>query len=442
MNRGDPYLGVYYSVDVSTYDEVYPLNPNEHVKEIAGLFIELIQLLIDMQYLNKEQVAFPPHTECPLNLKYPARYGLTKDVVDMYQMIPYVTGFPNWNHGSDGGEFVHGGEFLADLRQVDSEEDSTGSWEQAVIDPTYGIDWRNWDHEADKAQWRWGAENGPYIRPWFAVLSEIGNHGAFMCLNTKNWHMWLVYQLGGTADPALKGLPSRPEKPNRNDLENEHSRPAVDLLRDIIQRFKSLEWLPGGLYSDEWPNYSPMKKHYEDAGWPDKFDPATFNRLRLEYDKAVEEFRHQADPLDSLATQMMWENLGVGNEKISPEEWERIQADLQKQLDAQKAERQQFLDRQGRFSGMSDEEHEQAVKDGWFEDQIKDLEVFLVDKSPEARRTRINKEIREKAAAVDPAIIERWLQEQVKWDGKDENWVAEWRAYYAAGQSKSEGKKG
>lgn len=199
VNKGEAYLGVYYAVDPSTYDEVYPKNPNEHVKEIAGLFTELIQLLIDMRYLDETQVAFPPHKDRPIDRKYPARFGLTKNVVDMYQMIPYVNGPPNWNHGSDAGEFVGGGEFLEDLRQTPFHEERDAvwqaTWEQAVIDPCYGIDWRNFRDDPDRVakintSMDWDAEDGPYIRPWYAVLSSIGNHGSFLCLNTKNCKLY------------------------------------------------------------------------------------------------------------------------------------------------------------------------------------------------------------------------------------------------------------
>lgn len=191
VDGGEALLGVYYPVNASIYSDIYPSNPNKHTKQITELFTELIQLFIDMRYLNEDQVHFPPYKEYPINLTHPARYGLTKDVVDIYQMIPYVHGEGNWNYGSDHGEFVGGGEFLADLRQVNPDEDMSETWAHAIIDPTYGISWRSHSDdivslEEKQAQMSWDAESGPYIKPWFAVLSDIGNHGSLMCLNTKN----------------------------------------------------------------------------------------------------------------------------------------------------------------------------------------------------------------------------------------------------------------
>jgi hypothetical protein len=49
-------------------------------------------------------------------------------------------------------------------------------WQHQTIDPVYGLDER---------QSGWDAESGPYIKPWYAVLSACGNHGIVMILDTK-----------------------------------------------------------------------------------------------------------------------------------------------------------------------------------------------------------------------------------------------------------------
>ncbi len=81
------------------------------MQEIASLFTDLSQLFIDMRYLNPSDVHFPPH-EPPIGLTQPIHFGFTKDVVTLYQLIPFVTGYANWNHISDSGDFILGG--LAD----------------------------------------------------------------------------------------------------------------------------------------------------------------------------------------------------------------------------------------------------------------------------------------------------------------------------------------
>jgi len=104
-----PLMGVYHAVDTSAYSEIYPDDPQPQIKEISELYTNLIQLFVDMRYLNSENVNLAPHRNPRLNTTYPAKYGFTKDVVDFYQMIPYVTRHQtNWNYGSDAGEFIMG----------------------------------------------------------------------------------------------------------------------------------------------------------------------------------------------------------------------------------------------------------------------------------------------------------------------------------------------
>lgn len=60
--------------------------------------------------------------------------------------------------------------------------------------------------------------------------------------------MWRIYRIDGNADSVTSKLPDR--KPNKSfDLDQYLNRPAVELLRDYISSFESLEWIPGGLYS-------------------------------------------------------------------------------------------------------------------------------------------------------------------------------------------------
>lgn len=101
---------------------------------------ELFNLFIDMRYFPATSVSHPPHTHLPLNLTQPARYGLSKDVVDLWQMLPYCIhhSLPNWNYGSDDGEFLKWGEFLDDLRG--STQDKIDSWFQTIVNPFYGIE--------------------------------------------------------------------------------------------------------------------------------------------------------------------------------------------------------------------------------------------------------------------------------------------------------------
>ncbi|KAI0154672.1 hypothetical protein GGR57DRAFT_107916 [Xylariaceae sp. FL1272] len=310
-------LGVYHAVDPSIYSDVYPENPDPRIREIADLIIEWYQLLIDMRYIDAEMVEFAPHKHNPIDLAKVAELGLTKDAVDMYQMIPYhvrsIDYFPghdhtNWNFGSDGGEFLMWGESLEDMRKSDAD------WWRTAVDPFYNLEhfspWHNpATRDPDAATRGWDDEDGPYMRPWYVTLTEVGNHGSVMILDTKTYEMWLINQGGGTSDPALEGVPGRNiTTANENDLNLTPSRPAAEFLRDMISRFRTLEWIPGGLYNtgadaesssdgtEEAANaedgdddilsdrkyYNNYKQLYEECGWPDKFNPLLFDKKRKE----------------------------------------------------------------------------------------------------------------------------------------------------------------
>lgn len=177
-------LGVYQAVDPSIYSDVYPENPDPRIREIADLMIELFQLFIDMRYVKAEHVVFAPHKHIPIDTKEAAKIGLTKDAVDLYQMIPYNIGDTVWNFGNDAGEFLMGGGFLCDLRG------SKGDWWRTAIDPFYAIDdlaprHRPGVRASDGETRGWDDEDGPYMRPWFVTLADCGNHGSVMILDTK-----------------------------------------------------------------------------------------------------------------------------------------------------------------------------------------------------------------------------------------------------------------
>lgn len=296
--------------------------------------------------------------------------------------------------------------------------------------------------------------------------------------------IWLVEQLGGSTDPFFQEKRHKQgTRPNRNDLENEYSRPAVDVLRDLIAKFRSLEWLPGGLYSTGWREYKPMKEIYQTAGWPDNFDTSLFDRLRLEYEEAEMLFRRQVTPLEELDTLLRNEkdheqylaeiiqlekeipelDLRIKNEPfsekdradmtvdywnkmqrlkncrkwtipLSKEEWAQRQAEERKELEKVQADRQSLLNRQGRFDYMSDEQHNKAIEEDWFGPDIERLKISIADKSESARRRREERETRAEAAALDPAIIEKWLEYKVAWEGKDGEWATEWMFWFEAGQ--------
>lgn len=232
--------------DPSIYSDVYPENPHSKIKEVASLMTEWYDLLVKMRYVNAQDIAYPPHISKPINTKHAAEFGLVKDVVDLMQMMPYhiAYGSTNWNHGSDAGEFLFWGEFGADMRDEDAD------WFHNIVDPFYGVQYV----ESGDPVKGFDEEDGLYMRPWYLALNQMGNHGSLLILNTKDFNMWLVDQMGSVTDPALRDAPQK-KTANRNDLSQYPSRPATELLRDMIDRIRTLEYVPGGLYGPEHQEY-------------------------------------------------------------------------------------------------------------------------------------------------------------------------------------------
>ena len=443
-----PLFGVYTPLDPSTYSDVYPDDANSNIREIADLYSKLILLFVEMRYIEVDKVHLPPHKNPRINNAHPARFGFTKDVVDMYQLIPYIEDYmsPNWNFGSDAGEFIQWGEFLRDLRDNGNEDDMREKWLQHTIDPTYGIDHLKFDMRAGKdGQSSWHAKQGPYIRPWYAVLSNVGNHGSTMVLDTKTHNMWLVEQLGGSTDPVFHVVNDTSKlrvksTTNTNDYEQFPCRPAKEFLEDIISRFKTLEWIPGGLYSDKQDEYNDYRQMYLSAGWPDEFDPQKFDRLRAERQKAQDEFSRATAPLQGMDSLRLDVSRLQDKGFMSGVEWAQQQAEMREQLGYDKAEYAAFLNREGRFSGMSDEDYDKVIEENYYPKAIADLEASLEVEDELSQAKRLLEEGRRAAQKIPSETRNKWFAEQRKhgWVGysnRGDEWEAELRVFIEDGAS-------
>ncbi|KAH0257108.1 hypothetical protein KCU91_g16554, partial [Aureobasidium melanogenum] len=387
--------------DVSTYDVVFPTSPHPKIATIASLMDELYTLFIEMGYLPPTSVSFAAHTDCPISLKHAALFGLEKQVVDLLQLLPYWDGtYPNWNFGSDQGEFFYWGEFDDDLRgegkediwwrkfgdplyysdvgqrgtkavgwnlrckdvdeevgemeeeeekekgwlmvdepEVDDLED--GDWEGEATDDSQSIDdgeaiddgeltdeemidasfaddeeieadellalqqdtvladaasgkeeaataaAKAKEEEEEKA-FRKTIEEDPrderlllYMRPWHVTLNKIGNRGTVLFLNTHNF----------TISQTCYG----------NICDFRHN--AIPYLRNLVNNFKILNYIPGGLYLSDHDNerYTAYRNLYLEAGWSDTFDREKFERSRKNYETELCQRYNGQRPLRDLS---------------------------------------------------------------------------------------------------------------------------------------------
>ena len=124
-------------------------------------------------------------------------------------------------------------------------------------------------------------ENGPNMRPWYTPLTQLGNHGSVIVYDARRHLIWIIDQEGwSTTDLALQDAEAKEVKTlNQNSFEHIPSRPAAEVLKDIVQWYRNLDILPGGGENswEEWDhNKTPLRDLYTANGWPDSFDADAF----------------------------------------------------------------------------------------------------------------------------------------------------------------------
>lgn len=252
------------AMDTSIPPTPMPSSPPPWLVETASLIGQVYELFIKMRYLPPGSIAYPPHISPPINTHYAHSLGLDRQAIELLQLLPYVTGETAWGGGGEQ-EFILGGTF-ADFRDE-------GTLAQSR-DPLYGS-----PEGSD-----WADENGPYMRPWYVALNQLGNHGTIMVLDLKSRHLWMEDQEGPwTTDPELRDAAGEhhPISKNRNAFENVPSRPVDVVLKDLMRKFVELEWVPGmpSPGSRDWSAYT-YKRLYLEHGWPDNFNGTAFDIAR------------------------------------------------------------------------------------------------------------------------------------------------------------------
>ncbi|KAK0736606.1 hypothetical protein B0T21DRAFT_288681 [Apiosordaria backusii] len=254
--------------------------------EVSTLLLKIYQTLIHMQYL-------PPHTLAPgphdLTHLFPLfeELQLSPQIIYLYQVIPYIS-YPD-SHTHD---FYMGG-YYADFRQKNQVEDG-----------------RNTMYAEDRRE---------QMRPWMTPLSLLCNHMCVLFYDSKTHMIGIFDQMSGrTQDRGLKeGHGRRMQLRTVEDLDGERrddghprlgcgskganvyddmpSRPAGDVLRDIIRQYETLEevpWVYEHGSSRDWPE--GVKQLFFKHGWPGPdFDVEAFelDRMRM---AAMEEVMYRA----------------------------------------------------------------------------------------------------------------------------------------------------
>jgi len=106
--------------------------------------------------------------------------------------------------------------------------------------------------------------------------------------------------MSGNADPSTQHIANKLETGNWLSPQSYPTRLARDALRDYINRFVALEWMPGGIYNGTWEGDEHARLYIKN-GWRGDFDSAAFNRDRIQWN-LDDEARQQAElPFDKVA---------------------------------------------------------------------------------------------------------------------------------------------
>ncbi|KPM46184.1 hypothetical protein AK830_g244 [Neonectria ditissima] len=275
------------------------LAPAEKTKldEVARLMLEIYKTLARMRYLDPAWIQPGPHKTDALIPMYRS-HGIGDSIIYLYSILPYVD-----TACAEAVDFFQGGGF-ADFRMAEDVERGR--------DPFYA------DSEEEA------------MRPWMTPLSMLGNHKCVIIYSAKSHRIWILDQESGRSyDRGLRALlgdePIKDESEeeegswdtDENESEGEKSesgqetaesdgeryesdqgteggdedvedsdgfydeadsRPAVEVLRDIIRWYHDLTEMPGGgENSGSLWDKETTKPLYSKHGWPgDDFDGDAF----------------------------------------------------------------------------------------------------------------------------------------------------------------------
>ncbi|KAK0663514.1 hypothetical protein QBC41DRAFT_284418 [Cercophora samala] len=288
------------------------LSPQDkaNAEEISSLLLQIYQTLIHMRYLPAHHLHPGPHDLTRL-LPFFQKLQLAPQIIHLYTILPYVS--------SKCHDFYQGG-YFADFRNKSDVEDG-----------------RNTMYADDRRE---------QMRPWMTPLSLLCNHMSVLFYDSKRHRIGIFEQCDNSSrDRVLRKMrgvvnlelaapedlgsdsdcesssedggsdsdDERPRKKLKKEDEGHHprlgcgsqgknvyddmpSRPAGDVLRDILKQYETLEEVPW-VYEHGSPRDWPkgVEKLYFKHGWPGK----DFNAEEFEMDKmrlaAMETIKEDAE---------------------------------------------------------------------------------------------------------------------------------------------------
>ncbi|KAH8592925.1 hypothetical protein B0O99DRAFT_628459 [Bisporella sp. PMI_857] len=319
-----------YRTATETWDEFrHPGNP----QEVADLMTEFYGMLSRMGYYEPSMILRPPHKNPSLNRTHAIEVGYSERAIKMMEMLPYLGPQASdrdrfaWSHGIGDDQFILYGTFV----------DYTLDFMLDDVDPLYAV-----ETDKDGKKKDFNEPGGKYMKPDYILLMNLGSEGdgAMMVLNTKNYKIWTIDKFNGNADPATKDIDSefadRKEYPS---LDNYPNRSARKVLRDYMNKFVALEWMPGGLSNGSWEG-DEYARLYRQHGWPENFDRSAFLADRANWEEEEEKRYEAEEPLrkvDQLENQLTRLLEAINREQIKIKE-----IDQDKELPENQTDREQW----------------------------------------------------------------------------------------------------
>jgi hypothetical protein len=299
-------VDTFRTIQISLGESYRHLTNPESSHEIAEIVTEMYELLADMGYYDRSVIGRPPHT-MGINRTLAIELGYSPEAIETMELLPYLN-FPaeefplTWMEG-EGSEFILEGAFT-DLRSDEALK--------MCRDPM-GV----FMHEDSSRVFNEDEE--PYMHSEYICFSSLGVNGmgAILVLDVKNCRfrrtlmipahltnmpavkLWTVDNEFGNVDPALKDLPPNNDL-NWMSLDQYPSRSAREALRDYIQRFRTLQWLPGGYHNGSWEG-DKYGRLYRENGWPDNFNRSGLMVSRKQWEDDESERRNAELPLDRIS---------------------------------------------------------------------------------------------------------------------------------------------
>ncbi|EME43593.1 hypothetical protein DOTSEDRAFT_72830 [Dothistroma septosporum NZE10] len=153
---------------------------NAQLQEVADLLLTIFETLAELRYVDPESIVRGPHDLSHLQDLY-TEHNLDPSIRHLYTLLPYID-----SSQTEARDFFHGGTFFDPTDEGDVEQGRN---------PYYAI------LEGDDFE----AEDGPYMRPWYTVLSNLGNHQSVILYDAKMHRIWIVDQeCWSSTDPGLR----------------------------------------------------------------------------------------------------------------------------------------------------------------------------------------------------------------------------------------------